>query len=271
MLIVNAMAGIRTVDGTDFSLYSNKHPSYVNLNGTTPMSANWDIGAFQLTAANFVSDIAIGTAPYACTSTTLNTNLNADLLDGSHASAFAIADAGLTSLAGLTYVSTSFVKMTGADTFSLDTSTYYKSGDSPTFAVVTLSDKVTTYNNIATEGYGVPAIVDQVSLTGQTADITATNCTNAGTAGHYRVSYYLQATTVDATAGAVFLLFNFTDDVGATSVTSAAIYLDGVNPRRQSGVIYIRLASGNLTYSTSHTGIFGTADFRVDFTVERLN
>lgn len=35
-------------------------------------------------ADNFVSDIATGTAPYACTSTTLNTNLNADLHDGVH-------------------------------------------------------------------------------------------------------------------------------------------------------------------------------------------
>jgi hypothetical protein len=34
------------------------------------------------------------------------------------------ADAGLTSLAGLTYVSTAFVKMTGVDTFTLDTATY---------------------------------------------------------------------------------------------------------------------------------------------------
>jgi len=33
-------------------------------------------------------------------------------------------DAGLTSLAGLTYASASFVKMTGADTFTLDTTTY---------------------------------------------------------------------------------------------------------------------------------------------------
>lgn len=37
-----------------------------------------------LNAANFVSGAAIGTQPYACTSTTLNTNLNADLLDGRH-------------------------------------------------------------------------------------------------------------------------------------------------------------------------------------------
>jgi len=37
------------------------------------------------------------------------------------------SDAGLTSLAGLTFASTSFVKMTGADTFTLDTNTYLTS------------------------------------------------------------------------------------------------------------------------------------------------
>ena len=50
-------------------------------------------GSFQvtvsMTAPYFVSNVAIGTAPFQCTSTTLNTNLNADLLDGSHATAFA--------------------------------------------------------------------------------------------------------------------------------------------------------------------------------------
>jgi len=35
-----------------------------------------------LTTPNFISNAAIGTAPFACTSTTLNNNLNADLWDG---------------------------------------------------------------------------------------------------------------------------------------------------------------------------------------------
>jgi hypothetical protein len=39
-------------------------------------------------AYNFVSTVAVGTQPYATTSTTLNTNLNADMLDGVHYSDF---------------------------------------------------------------------------------------------------------------------------------------------------------------------------------------
>jgi len=48
-----------------------------------------DTTSGSLTATKFISNIATGTEPYACTSTTLNANLNADLLDGNHASNFA--------------------------------------------------------------------------------------------------------------------------------------------------------------------------------------
>ena len=44
--------------------------------------------AYNLTAVSFISNVAIGTQPYAATSTTLNNNLNADLLDGLDSSAF---------------------------------------------------------------------------------------------------------------------------------------------------------------------------------------
>ena len=37
---------------------------------------------------SFISTVIAGTAPYACTSTTVNTNLNADMVDGYHATSF---------------------------------------------------------------------------------------------------------------------------------------------------------------------------------------
>jgi hypothetical protein len=43
---------------------------------------------------------------------------------GDHTHAYQPSDAGLTSLAGLTYTAAAFVKYTGADTFTLDTNTY---------------------------------------------------------------------------------------------------------------------------------------------------
>jgi hypothetical protein len=146
LLVAGATSRIRhhDLDG----LYRDDHPQYLRKDSTRPLDADWDFGlhtisglGLEVTDIDFsgqlTSTVAEGTAPFVITSTTLNTNLNADLLDGSHASAFAGADAGLASLAGLTYVSPSFVKLTGADTFSLDTNTYYKSGDSPTFTNIT--------------------------------------------------------------------------------------------------------------------------------------
>jgi hypothetical protein len=66
----------------------------ITLKGTTDKTINWidSTGAWTsnqvFSAPNFVSTVAVGTQPYATTSTTVNTNLNADLLDGLHGTAY---------------------------------------------------------------------------------------------------------------------------------------------------------------------------------------
>lgn len=55
---------------------------FVRQDGDVPLSANWDAGSFKITAEQFESDIATGTAPLVVASTTLVPNLNADLVDG---------------------------------------------------------------------------------------------------------------------------------------------------------------------------------------------
>ncbi len=50
--------------------------------------ANLDIGAYTITGTQFISDIAVGTAPLVVTSTTMIDNLNADMLDGVEATGF---------------------------------------------------------------------------------------------------------------------------------------------------------------------------------------
>ena len=61
--------------------------------GKTNPGTKLDV-AGTTTAYNFISSVATGTAPYASTSTTLNANLNADYLDGYHASYFMPAVSG---------------------------------------------------------------------------------------------------------------------------------------------------------------------------------
>lgn len=59
---------------------------YVSADGATPLTDNWDVGAFTVTGTRFISDIATGTAPFGASSTTLVANLNADLLDSQEGS-----------------------------------------------------------------------------------------------------------------------------------------------------------------------------------------
>jgi|SRR6185369_2670366 len=95
-------------------------------------------------------------------------------------------------------------------------------------------------------------------LTGQTADLASANITNGTATGLYRVEYVLADTTADITAGAVTLTISWTDDVGATTATANQL-LTGTG--RTSGDVVLYLASGNITFATTHTGIYGSAAY----------
>ncbi len=64
------------------------HAFYLLTDGTRELTANWDAGTWKIRAWFFQSDIATGTAPFLVASTTVVTNLNADRVDGLHATAF---------------------------------------------------------------------------------------------------------------------------------------------------------------------------------------
>lgn len=130
--------------------------------------------------------------------------------------------------------------------------------------------KISQYGGIATAGQGLSLIIAAISLTGQTADITDTNFTNANVAGLYRVSYELLDTTADLTAGAVTLNIKYTDNAAARTVSSTPVVLTATTAFAQ-GVIFVRLNSGNITYGVTHTGIYGTSQYAVYIICERLN
>jgi len=60
--------------------------------GTVPLTANWDVGAYTITGTRFISDIAGGTAPFGVTSTTVVSNLNVDQVDGKDSTDFVLVD-----------------------------------------------------------------------------------------------------------------------------------------------------------------------------------
>lgn len=57
---------------------------FLRKDGTTPLTADWDAGSHEIRAETFESDVATGTAPLTVASTTLVSNLNADMVDGAH-------------------------------------------------------------------------------------------------------------------------------------------------------------------------------------------
>jgi hypothetical protein len=131
-----------------------------------------------------------------------------------------------------------------------------------------VNSKILKYANVATEGYGVPAIVDDVAITARTTAVGSTNFTNAAVAGRYRISYYLADTTADITAGTIQLTVASTDGAGATTVASTALPLTAVG--RTSGVFYVQLSSGAISYSTTLVGVIGTSQYSLHMTCERV-
>ncbi len=63
--------------------------------GSTPLTASWDVGAFSITGLTFVSDVVTGTAPFTVASTTVVANLNADTVDGIEAAAMMRVDGSI--------------------------------------------------------------------------------------------------------------------------------------------------------------------------------
>ena len=112
------------------------------------------------------------------------------------------------------------------------------------------------------------AITDTVSLTGQVADIADTAFSVAAP-GLFRVSYYLMDTTADATAGKVTLNIKYTDNSGAKVMTSFPVKLSDITDFAGQSMI-VRLNSGSITYGTTHTGSYGTSQYALYVTLERL-
>ena len=87
------------VDGTTLQVVdgvASVKTAYVKADGTVPLTANWDVGAYKITANQLESDVAAGTPPLVVASDTVIPNLNASKLEGNAASAFAVAAKGVT-------------------------------------------------------------------------------------------------------------------------------------------------------------------------------
>ena len=115
-------------------------------------------------------------------------------------------------------------------------------------------------------GNDAPAVASarlgKVDLTAQTADIATTALSNTPPAGLYAVEAYLVTTTNDVTAGTLALTVGYTDVGGARTATLIAAHpLTALSP--STGRQFLQLASGNITFATTVTGIFGASTYAV--------
>lgn len=66
----------------DLSVSGSVTGEFVRRDGTTPLTANWNAGAFNITASRFISTVANGTSPFVVTSATQVNNLNVQYVNG---------------------------------------------------------------------------------------------------------------------------------------------------------------------------------------------
>ncbi|QKE11347.1 distal tail fiber protein [Thermus phage phiFa] len=83
-----------TTESASYKFFINSASGNVGIGNTNPSEKLHVSG--NVKAQRFISTVGTGTAPFSVSSTTLVTNLNADLLDGLHASSFVRTDADTT-------------------------------------------------------------------------------------------------------------------------------------------------------------------------------
>jgi hypothetical protein len=102
----------------------------------------------------------------------------------------------------------------------------FLSGVTPLPLSIALTQKIATYNGIATVANGVPSEYAAVDLTGQTAAIATTTLFTPTNAGQFRLSWNSKVTTVagtSSTLGPLTITYTDPDGVVQTIVAVAQI------------------------------------------------
>ena len=128
-----------------------------------------------------------------------------------------------------------------------------------------LNSKVSSYNTVTTEGFGVPVIVDSIERT-TTASIGTTNINSTNTLGYYEISGYLQVTSGTA-LGAITVTLGATDAVGAYTITPVLSFTATGTGRTYFNPVPIRNSSGYITYATT---VVGTPTHTLSLVCRRL-
>ena len=127
------------------------------------------------------------------------------------------------------------------------------------------------FNSLSAELDKSQRLVSSVSLTGQSASISATNVSAGVAAGLYRLSYYTRITTVATTSSSLTVTLGWTEGSVAVSFAGAAI-TGNLTTSGQSGEILIRVdKSTSITYATTYaSNVASEMKYRLDVVLQRV-
>jgi hypothetical protein len=150
--------------------------------------------------------------------------------------------------------------------------------DSPSFVDLLLTQKITTYNNIATVNGGIPSILATVDLAAQSAAKSATTIYTPTASGIFRISIILQITTKATTSsvlgGATGVTITFTEpdgsvaqsikplltsQLGAVIVPATGNTANSTVTQSQGLAVINAKAEVSIQYAIGYTSVGGTA------------
>ena len=262
------------------SLTANGQDAYYTFPATScTIASTGDLTAYLPLAGGtmigqITSTLAIGTSPFAVTSTTVNTNLNADLLDGQHGNYYQVAGsyqplhANLTSISGMA-TTVGLVKQTSANTFGIDTTAYYKSGDAISGASLTSTGLTTTVGLTTTDNINASNSVELLADGGfDGAGWTGTNWTISGSqATHTTTGANALTETTPSFTPSIGKTYAITVAINASSsvTTKFKISVGGVTSSQIAGIgTYTFVLTATATTNFNITPVSGSGTIILD-------
>ena len=218
-----SVGGVAAVTLTGTQTLTNKTLTAPTINGGTvntitalTVANNIDVGAYQVRALTFESDQATGTAPLTVASTTVVTNLNADLLDGVQGSAYS--------------------QISGTETLTNKTLTAPKIVNNGFIADANGAEQII----FGTTSSAVNEITITNGATGNPAQIAASGESNIGLKLSGKGTGGVILT--NATANGAFLEFDTKATPAAPSAEQARVYLKEVDSNNNALAVKIQKA-----------------------------
>jgi len=248
--------------GTAAGAIGDAELAYVFQNAATTKITIYGSGALStvstLTGTRLISTIATGTAPLGVTSTTLNTNLNADAVDSLHASAAVSATSPITITAN-TYM----LHATGGTAITIAHATtagniHLPTGGSANQVLKNSGTSGTGAWGTVTESSGALASVTSIGMSGQLTSSLATGTAPFSIASTTNVSN-LSVDMVDgAHVGTCYdtklMRFNATGTkMESGTVTESSGALGSITTISMSGQLNSTLATGTAPFSIAST------------------